>query len=243
MADGPNENWNFDDPSRLLQSVGSFGATDAERYAHVMETRTRRAAEVAERLKLTRDDVVVDLGSGLGITANRLAPCVKRLICADLSSSFLEQCRRLNRGVVNVEPVQVSYADLSAIPPPVDKIYALLLFIHFNVYDLVYYLSECNRILRRGGLLYFDFHDGARVRLESNGGPEGGISRHLALYKEHRSHWVFQSMQVCSVDVLNNLFAQTGFVPHRFIHAGGSFCQALVEKVSDCPDYVPRARS
>jgi cyclopropane fatty-acyl-phospholipid synthase-like methyltransferase len=238
-----NENWNFDDPTRVLQAVGSDGSTDRERYANVVETRTRRAVEVAQRLELARDDVVVDLGSGLGITANRLAPCVKRLICADISTTFLEQCRRLNREVANVEPVQISYADLSAIPAPVDKIYSLLVFIHFNVYDLVYYLSEANRILKRGGRFYFDFNDGARVRIDTTVGPEGGIGRHLALYKEHRSHWVFQSMTVLSTDLLHNVFAQTGFVPRRFFSSGGTFSQVLVEKIADCPDYVPRKRS
>jgi cyclopropane fatty-acyl-phospholipid synthase-like methyltransferase len=238
-----NENWNFDDPSRLLKSVGSFGATDAERYANIVDTRTRRAAEVIERLKLGRDDKVVDLGSGLGITAKLVAPAVKRLICADISTTFLAQCRNLNRDVSNVEPVQVSYADLSAIAAPVDKIYSLLLFIHFNIYDLIYYLSECNRILRTGGLLYFDFHDGARVRIDSTAGPEGGISRHLALYKDNRSTWVFQCMHVTSVDVLENLLPQLGFERRRLYRSRDSFTQALLEKVADCPNYVPAPSS
>jgi len=236
-----NENWNFDDPSRLLKSAGSVGATDAERYANIVETRTRRAGEVVERLKLGRDDVVVDLGSGLGITAKAVAPSVKRLYCADVSTSFLEQCRNLNRDVENVAPLYISYADLSAIPAPVDKIYSLLLFIHFNTYDLIYYLSECNRILRTGGQLYFDFHDGARVRIDSTAGPEGGIARHLALYKENRSSWVFQCMHLCSADTLKNLLPQLGFDLKRLYQSRGSFTQALVEKVRDCPDFVPRA--
>jgi cyclopropane fatty-acyl-phospholipid synthase-like methyltransferase len=239
LAGKLNETWDFDDPSRLLKSAGSVGDTDAERYANIVETRTRRAREVIDRLGLSRNDCVVELGSGLGITAKAVAPSVKRLICADISTSFLEQCRNLNRDIANVEPVLIKYADLSAIQPPVDKIYSLLLFIHFNTYDFIYYLSECNRILRPGGRFYFDFHDGARVRIDSTNGPDGGIARHLALYKQNRSTWVFQCMHLCSRDTLMNLLPQVGFELRRIYQSRGSFTEVLVEKVRDCPNYVP----
>jgi cyclopropane fatty-acyl-phospholipid synthase-like methyltransferase len=239
LAGKLNLTWDFDDPSRLLKSVGSVGATDAERYANVVETRTRRAREVIDRLDLGRNDCVVELGSGLGIAARAIAPSVKRLICADISTSFLEQCRNLNRDVPNVEPTLIKYADLSAIAAPVDKIYSLLLFIHFNTYDFIYYLSECNRILRPGGRFYFDFHDGARAQIDSTLGADGGIARHLALYKQNRATWVFQCMHLCSLDLLANLLPQLGFEIKRVYPTRGSFTEILVEKVRDCRNYVP----
>jgi cyclopropane fatty-acyl-phospholipid synthase-like methyltransferase len=115
-----NEKWNFDDPRQLIHESGSRGADDSARLAHIVETRTRRAQEVATRLQLGPGDRVLDLGSGLGVTANALAPLVRRIVCADISSSFLDQCRLRNHGVPNFEPVLIDYADLSAVPAPVD---------------------------------------------------------------------------------------------------------------------------
>ena len=88
---------------------------------------------------------MIDLGSGMGYLAEVVAPKVSWVTCVDISSSFLERAkaRHAERGVRNVEHVLTEYADFSKhVAPRAQKIYSLLLFIHFNDFDFLYYLVE-----------------------------------------------------------------------------------------------------
>lgn len=242
-TDQTNERWIFDqDPRSKLLNLGVFGIDNGlEDLEAVVQNRHARLPELVSRLRLQLDDLVVDLGSGMGFVAEVVAPLVHTLYCVDISPTFLADTRaRLDaQEVRNVEYVLTDYADFSgSFHFRVSKIYSLLLFIHFNYFDFLYYLVECNRILLDGGLLYFDFNDGDRFTL---GNPADSFSAQIPLYKPNRKEWIFNCMHMGSLTLLRNVAPQLGFEFEATYHGTTCHSQALLRKVADAPDLELRA--
>src|SRR5258707_832464 len=233
-----NERWIFDeDPQSKLLNLGVFGIDNGlEDVEAVVLNRHARLPELVSRLQLKPDDLVVDLGSGMGFVAEVVAPLVHTLYCVDISPSFLaDTTARLDtQGIQNVEYVLTDYADFShSFQFRVSKIYSLLLFIHFNYFDFLYYLVECNRILLDGGLLYFDFNDGDRFTL---GNPADSFNAQIPFYKPNRKDWIFNCMHMGSLTLLRNVAPQLGFEFEATYHGTTCHSQALLRKVADAPD-------
>lgn len=240
----PNDRWIFEDQHEKMQALGVFnldrGPDDVEA---VVQRRHERLPELRSRLALEPNDVVVDLGSGTGFVAEVVAPLVHKLYCVDISPSFLDDARARLTGqsIRNVEFVLADYADFSqSFRERVTKIYALLLFIHFNYFDLLYYLAECNHILRHGGLLYFDFNDGDRFELNN---PRDSFNPQIPMYKPNRKEWIFNCMHMSSLTLLRNLAPQLGFRLEATYHTRTAHTQVLMRKIAEAPDVSQPAAS
>ena len=199
--------WNFEGEKERLLALGApDNSTDLD---VIIQSRRARRDEIFHILELKPSDRVLDLGSGMGFIAEIIAPEVARLYCADISESFLSDCRARLAAIANVEVLKIEYADLSPLyGQDINKAYATLVFIHFNFYDILYYLTELNKVLVAGGLLYFDYNDGERFSLNQKA---DSFHVHLAIYKENREHWIFGCMHMTSLGVLRNLAPQVGF--------------------------------
>src|SRR5262249_22541868 len=139
--------WEFADDRSKRLALGVSGGDWTDLDA-IIASRHARKPEIMSRLGLTATDRVLDLGSGMGFIAEVIAPEVERLYCADLSSTYLSDCRRRVASLGNVECHQLGYADLSALyGRRISKVYSTLLFIHFNFYDFVLYLRELHKVL------------------------------------------------------------------------------------------------
>jgi len=232
-----NPKWEFDDDKKRRLALGVAGVKDGENDDEaVVKSRHARLSEVSTRLALTRNDRVIDLGSGMGYLAEVVAPKVRSLVCVDISSSFLERAkaRHAEKSLQNVEYVLTEYADFSKqIQQRATKIYSLLLFIHFNDFDFIYYLVECNRVLEPGGLLYFDMNDGDRFKLQD---PADSFNRHIPLYKPNRVNWIFGCMHLGSLTMLRNIAPQVGFQVETTWFGTTSFSHVLLRKVGEAPD-------
>ena len=82
---------------------------------------------------------VVDLGCGRGEMTRRLAPYVGEVLGLDLSSSAVEQARRLSSGLPNI---RYEWADVLALDPALDGQFDLVVLA-----DTLYYLSPLNDAL------------------------------------------------------------------------------------------------
>jgi hypothetical protein len=130
--------------------------------------------------------------------------------------------------------VLTEYADFSKhIPQRATKIYSLLLFIHFNCFDFLYYLVECNRVLELGGLVYFDMNDGDRFKLHDGA---DSFNKHIPIYKANRVNWIFGCMHLYSLTMLRNIAPQIGFQLETTWFGSTSFTQVLLRKVGEAPD-------
>jgi cyclopropane fatty-acyl-phospholipid synthase-like methyltransferase len=226
-------NWEFQDASAKLQALGihHLGVPDDADAAVklVAEDRDGRADRIAKLLQLEPHDVLLDLGSGMGFMAKRLAPTVQRVHCADISEVYLADCRQAVADLNNVECHLIPYADLTALKGKgVSKVLSTLLFIHFNFYDFVYYLRGIGEILNSGGLVFLDFNDGDRFDLHNK---DDSFNSHLGLYRAHHVEWGFGFMQMNSLTTLRHLIPQLGFELLLVNPSRTAFTELLLRRV------------
>ncbi|HYQ96115.1 MAG TPA: class I SAM-dependent methyltransferase [Candidatus Eisenbacteria bacterium] len=96
----------------------------------------------------------LDLGTGVGRVAARLASRVPRLVCADLAPGMLERARRNARraGVRNLDPVRLRSDRLPFADGTFDLVVCLGLMEHLPPVSRRGTIQECARVLAPGGL-------------------------------------------------------------------------------------------
>lgn len=102
-------------------------------------------------MKLTEEDVFVDLGCGLGYVCKMVAPLVKLYIGIDYSASLLERARKINRDYRNSSFV---HNDGQSIPLPDSSVDALIseqVFQHMSAPACFRYFQEIKRVLKPKG--------------------------------------------------------------------------------------------
>ncbi|MGL4395320.1 MAG: class I SAM-dependent methyltransferase [Hyphomicrobium sp.] len=230
--DPGNPTWEYKNVEAKLLALGlpSQETSDIEAtLSFVAEERYQRADRIGKLLQLESRDVLLDLGSGMGFMAQRLAPQVHRLHCADISEVYLADCRAAVAGLPNVECHLIPYADFTALKTKgVSKVLCSLLFIHFNFYDTVYYLQGIRDIINPGGLLFIDFNDGDRFDLSNE---SDSFNRQLKIYMAHRNEWQFTCMHMSSLTALRHLLPQLGFEIISIIPGRTAFTELVLRRI------------
>jgi cyclopropane fatty-acyl-phospholipid synthase-like methyltransferase len=158
-VDDPNLTWRATDPSeQLLVVAGTAFGTDLETALEgLREFKQFEASVAAVDLDLAAGDVVAEIGSGYGYWASATSSLVSRVICLDISPDLLELCRKEVAGRGNVECRLIEPGDLSTLRRSgVTKVYAAGVFIHFNLYDIIWYLRQIFEVLPPGGRVMFN---------------------------------------------------------------------------------------
>ena len=135
------------------------GPPDVERYIEMLEREERvrylQPDVVIEALRLPRDAIVADLGSGPGVFALRLArACPTGVVYAvDVEPRQLDalRARMTEEGIGNIVPVLASYDDPHLPPGRVDLI--LISDTYHHLSDRVEYMRRLLRYLAPGGRL------------------------------------------------------------------------------------------
>lgn len=126
----------------------------------VQEKSPHEAQHVAAMIELKSDDVVIDVGSGIGHVARGLAPHAGAYVCADISEAVIEQCRKFTAGRPNVS---CEILKRPTIVPLVryapTKIFSNNVFIHMAIFEMVHYLRQVSEMLPRGCIFYCNFND------------------------------------------------------------------------------------
>lgn len=130
------------------------GYTDEDEYA-------RMAEKTLELLRATvgiePDDIVLEIGAGVGRVGPALAPVCKKWIATDVSENMMRHAADRLRDFDNVETVVLSGYDLAPIPSEsVDVVYSTVVFMHLDEWDRFGYVREAMRVLRPGGRIYID---------------------------------------------------------------------------------------
>ncbi|MBG0810181.1 class I SAM-dependent methyltransferase [Methylosinus sp. H3A] len=103
------------------------------------------------------NDVVLEIGAGVGRVGAALAPICKEWIGADVAENMLGHIRQRLAAFDNVRTVATSGFDLSAVPDAsVDVVYSTVVFMHLEEWDRYSYIKEGFRILRPGGRMLVD---------------------------------------------------------------------------------------
>jgi predicted TPR repeat methyltransferase len=119
--------------------------------------RQRHAKEIVRICGVTPTKRGFEIGSGDGTVARMLSPQCLSLDCTDISASFLERARASSAEYTNLLFHLIEDSYLDHLPAEnYDFGFALHVFIHFNAYDVFNYLVAVKRLLKPGGIFYFD---------------------------------------------------------------------------------------
>src|SRR5256886_5017420 len=119
-----------------------------------------------ESVGIRKDDVVLEIGCGIGRVGKVVAPLCRKWIGCDVASNMLALAAERLRDLSNVELVEISGYNLSVVADvSVDVVYCTVVFMHLESWDRYNYISEAFRVLRPGGRIYVD-----NINLCSDGG-------------------------------------------------------------------------
>jgi SAM-dependent methyltransferase len=146
--------WNAAADNCDMAKISVAGYTDEEQFESTAQM-TRSALE--ETVGIGPDDVVLEIGAGVGRVGRALAPICKRWIGTDVSENMLRFAQERLVEFDNTALIPISGWDLSPIPDEsVDVVYCTVVFMHLDEWERFNYIQEGMRILKPGGRLYVD---------------------------------------------------------------------------------------
>ena len=146
--------WNDKAATPTGARIAVDGSTD-ERTLRL--TGAFSAAQARAALDLQPGDRVFELGCGVGRIGRELAGEVARWHGLDISENMLGVARERLHGIGDAHFDALTGSNLAMLPDAsFDKGYCVAVFIHMDKEDMVLYLREVARVLRPGGLFYFD---------------------------------------------------------------------------------------
>jgi SAM-dependent methyltransferase len=119
-----------------------------------------------ESVGIRKNDVVLEIGCGIGRVGRVVAPLCRKWIGCDVASNMLSLAAERLRDLPQVELKEISGYDLKGvINASVDVVYCTVVFMHLESWDRYNYILEAFRVLRPTGRIYVD-----NINLCSDGG-------------------------------------------------------------------------
>ena len=115
--------------------------------------------KITEMLKefVTPEDVVLDLGCGIGRIEKSLAKYCAEIHGVDISKRMVKLARKRLKGFGNVYIHKNNGRDLASFPDDkFDFVFSIDVLQHLEKEDSVFYLYEIHRVLKPRGKLYFN---------------------------------------------------------------------------------------
>lgn len=141
----------------FVDSRLEYGSPDEQAFWAGGEQALDRLLGILET-QLAPDDVVIDIGCGIGRLTRPLAARTANVIAIDVSSEMLAEARRLNP---DLEPVDWRHGDGESLRPvadaSVDVCISHVVFRHIpDPHITLGYIREMGRVLRPGGFAAFE---------------------------------------------------------------------------------------
>jgi SAM-dependent methyltransferase len=119
-----------------------------------------------ESVGIGKDDVVLEIGCGIGRVGRVVAPSCRKWIGCDVALNMLALAAERLRDLSNVELKEITGYNLCGVEDAsVDVVYCTVVFMHLESWDRYNYILEAFRVLRPSGRIYTD-----NVNLCSEGG-------------------------------------------------------------------------
>lgn len=115
------------------------------------------AAQVQAALDITQEDIVLELGCGIGRIGKELAIDCKHWIGADISENMINGAQQRLQSLNNVSFHTLPSNNLSVLEDAsIDKAYSIAVFCHLDKEDLFNYLRELRRVVKPGGTIFVE---------------------------------------------------------------------------------------
>jgi len=146
--------WN----SKSGDTVSAMVAVDGSASEAVtLATGEFTARQVRAALNLGPQDSVFEIGCGVGRIGHEIAGEIAAWHGLDISENMLAVAAERLRGHTNARFHALSASNLGVLADDsCDKGYCVAVFIHMDKEDFVLYLQDVMRVLKPGGLFYFD---------------------------------------------------------------------------------------
>ncbi len=192
--------WDAHSQDETLAKMVVLGVVDEQEFAASGQvTKTH----LVDWLGVGADDVVLEIGCGVGRVGAALAPICKQWIGCDVSRHMVEHTRRRLAHLPNVRTEKINGYDLSNIPDAsVDVVYSTIVFMHIDEWDRFAYVREGLRILKPGGRMLVD-----NVDATSDEGWKIFMD-HAAIAPKDRPPYISKSS---TPQELENYFIRAGF--------------------------------
>jgi len=160
-------NWEARDAKQAADLLAGeyFGDRPEEKLDKIRSAKKKRATYLCKKLGCNKKSVVLEIGSGMGFTSRYVANEVKQLCCCDISATFLDMAKKECSGVPNIEfsridkePATFSFPDEFF-----DIIFADAVFIHLNLYDIFWYFSEFQRLVKGRGMVFINVKNASKI--------------------------------------------------------------------------------
>jgi len=131
-------------------------ATDESISAHGKDT----AQILVSKMGIAKDDHVLEVGVGVGRIAEHIVPLCARFAGTDISANMIELAKKRLEGLGKVDLYASDKSDLSMFPDNTfDKVFFQVVLIHLDREDAFHYMREARRVLKPGGLAWFQFYN------------------------------------------------------------------------------------
>jgi len=134
--------------------------------AALQSTAEQTLGFLQDSVGIGKEDVVLEIGCGIGRVGKVVAPLCRKWIGCDVASNMLALAAERLRGLDNLELLEISGYNLSGVADAsVDVVYCTVVFMHLEPWDRYNYVLEAFRVLRPNGRIYVD-----NINLCSEGG-------------------------------------------------------------------------
>ncbi|MEE8339217.1 MAG: class I SAM-dependent methyltransferase [Xanthomonadales bacterium] len=136
----------------------AISAVDGSQSEEVVQHTGRwSAAQVCAALDIGKNDLVLELGCGVGRIGRELAPRCKHWTGVDISENMIEHARDRLVTCDNVNFHRLDRNSLDMLEDEsIDKAYSIAVFCHMDKEDLYLYMQELNRVVRPGGTIFVE---------------------------------------------------------------------------------------
>lgn len=136
----------------------AISAVDGSQSEEVVQHTGRwSAAQVCAALDIGKNDLVLELGCGVGRIGRELAPRCRHWTGVDISENMIEHARDRLITCDNVSFHRLDRNSLDMLEDEsIDKAYSIAVFCHMDKEDLYLYMQELNRVVRPGGTIFVE---------------------------------------------------------------------------------------